>query len=375
MDPRVLIFSQRQISNLVAYCLAYEFEDTLKAVTDATRVDATNFTSIDWSRRAYKMLRMTSGSRDVARRYTPAPRGRIETGGDCDLFFAAFSHVYELYSLAAIPDWRKRSKKAACFITEVWSNMLPSYLIELLADFDHVFIGFNHSVEDVRRICGRPCTYLPLATDVLRFAPASMDAPRAIEVCNIGRRSPVTHKALIEWSDATQAFYYYDTVAAGGSDKKDRTFRVDNPEEHRRMLATLLKNSQFFFANRSYVNRPDFIVGREEISSRFYEGAAAGTVMIGEAPLSDEFKRQFDWEDAVIHVPFDSPGIGRIIADLNASPTRLRAARHANVREAARRHDWLHRIEAMFDTLAIPHTGKMKARSEKLASLSSLVPA
>lgn len=375
MVPRVLIFSQRQISNLVAYCLAYEFEDTMKAVTDATRLDATNFSAIDWSRRAYKMLRMTSGSRDIAQRYTPAPRGRIEVGGDCDLFFAAFSHVYELYSLAAIPDWRKRSKKAACFITEVWSNMLPPYLIELLADFDHVFIGFNHSVDDVRRICGRPCTYLPLATDVLRFAPASLDAPRAIEVCNIGRRSAVTHKALIDWADATQGFYYYDTVAAGGSDKKDRTFRVDNPEEHRRMLATLLKNSRFFFANRSYVNRPDFIVGREEISSRFYEGAAAGTIMIGEAPRSDEFKRQFDWEDAVIHVPFDSPGIGKIIADLEAAPERLRAARRANVREAARRHDWLHRIEAMFDTLAIPRTEKMKTRAEKLASLSSLVAA
>src|SRR5207248_4288889 len=133
--------------------------------------------------------------------------------------------------------------------------------------------------------------------DVLRFAPASPDDPRPIEVCNIGRRSPVTHHALLEHTDRRRTFYYYDTVAASGLDLKHRTFRVDSPHEHRRMLATILRHSQYFIANRSYVNRPEFTAGREEISSRFYEGAAAGTVMMGEAPRAEEFARQFDWPD------------------------------------------------------------------------------
>ena len=161
------------------------------------------------------------------------------------------------------------------------------------------------------RITGRPCSYLPLAVDVLRFAPASPDQPRPIEVCNIGRRSPVTHQALLEDAERRRSFYYYDTVAASGSDLKQRTFRVDNPHEHRIMLATILKHSRYFIANRSHVNNPEFTAGRDEISARFYEGAAAGTVMIGEAPRTEEFKRQFDWPDAVIHLPFDSPDIGR----------------------------------------------------------------
>ena len=145
---------------------------------------------------------------------------------------------------------------------------------------------------------------------------------------------------------AADCFYYYDTVAASGADLKHRTFRVDNPHEHRGMLATLLKHSRYFIANRSYVNKPEFTAGRDEISARFYEGAAAGTVMIGEAPRTEEFKQQFDWPDAVIHLPFDSPDIGRILADLNGDPERLRAVRRNNVREAAQRHDWLHRILA-----------------------------
>jgi hypothetical protein len=160
-------------------------------------------------------------------------------------------------------------------------------------------------------------------------------------------------------------------VAASGADLKNRTFRVDSPDEHRRMLATLLKHSRYFIANRSYVDRPEFTQGREEISARFYEGAAAGTVMIGEAPRTEEFKQQFDWPDAVIHLPFDSPDIGRILADLNGNGERLRAVRHNNLREAARRHDWLHRIQVVFDALGLTPTEKMQARAQRLSQIAS----
>src|SRR5208337_5687920 len=101
------------------------------------------------------------------------------------------------------------------------------------------------------------------------------------------------------------------------------------------------------------------------------EGAAAGTVMIGEAPRTEEFKQQFDWPDAVIHMPFDSPDIGRILADLNGDPERLGEVRRNNVREAAQRHDWLHRILVVFDTLGLAPTEKMRARAKQLDQIAS----
>ena len=317
MQAKVLLLSQRRIADLVAFCIAYEFEDTFAAVTDAQRIDTTDLSGLEFSRRAYKLARLASGSPSVARRLAPYPRSKVVLDNDFELFFPVFSHTYELYSLATIPNWRQRCRRAACYITEVWSDLLPEYLLELLSAFDHVFLGSRHSVQDVARITGRPCTYLPLAVDVPRFTPASLDQPRPIDVCNIGRRSPVTHQVLLEEAERRRSFYYYDTVAASGADLKHRTFRVDSPHEHRRMLATILKHSRYFIANRSYVNRPEFTQGREEISGRFYEGAAAGTVMIGEAPRAEEFERQFDWPDAVIHVPFDCPDIGRILANLD----------------------------------------------------------
>jgi hypothetical protein len=369
VQGKVLLLSQRRIADLVAYCLAYEFEDIFAAVTGAQRIDATDLPAVEFSRRAYKLVRLASGSPRLARRLAPYPRSKVVLERDFEFFFPVFSHTYELYSLATIPNWRQRCRKAACFITE--ANLLPEYLLELLSSFDHIFLGSRHSVQDVARITGRPCTYLPPAVDVPGFAPSSLNQPRPIYVCNIGRRSPVTHQALLEVSERQQLFYYYDTVAASGFDLKQRTFRVDSPHEHRRMLATMLKHSCYYIANRSYVNQPEFTAGRDEISARFYEGAAAGTVMVGEAPRTEEFKRQFDWPDAVIHVPFDSPDIGRILADLSGDSERLRAVRRNNVREAALRHDWLHRIQVVFDTFGLALTEEMQARAQRLNRIAS----
>ena len=368
----VLLLSQRGIADLVAYCLAYEFEDTVESVTYSQRVDVTDRPGLEFSRRAYKLACLASGSPRLARQLAPHPRSRVVLERDFDLFFPMFNNTYELYSLATIPNWRRRCRKAACFITEVWPDWLPGYLIELLSAFDHIFIGCRYSVPDVARLTGRPCTYLPLGVDVPRFAAASVDQPRPIDVCNIGRRSPVTHQALLEVAERQPSFYYhYDTVAASGSDRKDRTFRIDSPHEHRRMLATTLKHSCYYIANRSHVNRPEFTAGRDEISARFYEGAAAGTVMIGEAPRTEEFARQFDWPDAVIHLPFDSSDVGRFLADLNGDCARLRAIRRNNVREAALRHDWLHRIQVVFDALDLAPTEKMQARAQRLEQIAA----
>ena len=336
------------------------------------RIDAIDLSALRFSRRIYKLARLASGSPGLARQIAPQPRNKVVLEQNFELFFPVFNNAHELYSLATIPNWRRSSRKAACFICEVLRpDTLPEYQLEFLSAFDHVFIGTRRSVKSIERLTGRPCTYLPLAVDVTRFAPPSCDQPRPIEVCNIGRRSQITHQALLEDADRRESFYYYDTVVASGVDLKDRTFRVDNPQEHRRMLAGVLKHSRYFIANRGYVNKPEFTAGHDEISARFYEGAAAGTVMIGEPPRTEEFKQQFDWPDAVIDLPFDSPDIGRILADLNGDPERLRAVRRNNVREAAQRHDWLHRIQVVFDTLGLAPTEKMRVRAKRLEQIAS----
>ena len=113
-----------------------------------------DLSALEFSRRAYKLARLASGSPSLARRLAPYPLSKVLLERDFELFFPVFSHTYELYSLATIPNWRQRCRKAACYITEVWSDMLPGYLLELLSAFDHVFLGSRHSVQDVARITG-----------------------------------------------------------------------------------------------------------------------------------------------------------------------------------------------------------------------------
>jgi hypothetical protein len=366
----VLLLSMRRLSRLVAFCQHYELEDVVAEVTGADRVEVGARGALERSRRAYRLARFGTRSRRIARALAPLP-GAVRLERDYELFFPVFNNAYELYALNAVEGWRQRSRKAACFVSEIWRQELPGYLVELLAPFDHVFVGVRHPVEEVARIAGRPCTYLPLAADVLRFAPPPDAAERPIDVCNIGRRSPVTHAALLERARERPFFYYYDTVAASGAGGKQRTFTVDDAAEHRLLLAGLLRRSRYFIANRGRVNEPEFTRGRDEVSGRFYEGAAAGTVMLGEAPRTDEFARQFDWPDAVIPLPFDSPDVGRILDGLDQDPGRLAAIRRDNVAQSALRHDWGRRLRAVYDTLGLAPTRGMLEREQRLDALAA----
>jgi len=360
----VLQLSMRRVARLVGYSIDYEFEDVVAALTGADRVEVDDWPSLEWSRRLYRY------TRHLHRGAVRGPHSRVHLQRDYELFLPVFNHPYELFALAAVPDWRRRCRYAACFLSELWLHRFPRYLLELLAPFDHVFLAVRHPVADLARLLGRPCSYLPLGTDVLRFAPYPHAPERAINVCSIGRRSAVTHAALLQLAADRRFFYYYDTVAASGVDLRQRTFRVQDPREHRLLLASLLQRSRYCFAHRGFVNDPAATQGHDEISSRVYEAAAAGVVMLGEAPRGPDFRAQFDWTDALLPAPFDCPDIARVLQELDADPQRLERIRRENVRQSALRHDWLYRLRDVLATFALPPTAAMQQRSAELETIA-----
>ena len=366
-----LTLSLRRVRRQVAYAMTYEFEDVLAALTGADRVEIDGIERIEHSRRAYRLARLATGSSRAAWRLAPAAP-MVTLTRDYDLFFAVFNHPHDLYVLAAIPDWRKRCRLAVCFIVEPMLATLPDYLLELLADFDHVFIGVRHPVDAIARISGRPCSYLPLAADVLRFAPPQAAPPRSWDVCNVGRRSAVTHAALLDLARDKQISYYFDTIASSGADQRQRTFLVQDPAEHRFMHAMLLQRSRYYLAYRARVNEEGYFAEHQEISGRFYEGIAAGAILLGAPPESEAFERQFDWSDAVVPLPYDSPNPRLVLAALDADPERIERIQRENIRQAALRHDWGHRIGVVFAGLGLPPTPAMHHRARKLAAIAEL---
>jgi hypothetical protein len=212
-----------------------------------------------------------------------------------------------------------------------------------------------------------------MAVDTLRFRPRA-DSPRAIDVCGVGRRSKVTHAALVRLAQTEGLFYFYDTIAQapiGRGQLKQVTFQVTDHREHRLLFSNLLKRSRYFIANRAYADQPSRTGGVDEIAARFYEGAAAGAIMIGEPPQSDDFRDQFGWPDSVVRMPFDAPDVGELIRQLDADPERTARARKHNVANALRRHDWVYRLRTVLETLGLPAPGPLVAREETLRALAA----
>jgi hypothetical protein len=370
-DGHVLILSMRRLATLVAFCILYEFEDSIVDLTGADCVEVGDQQALNFSRRIYKFARMASRSPRVARAVAPKA-ATIALQRDYELFLPILNSTHDLYALASVPDWRSRCRYAACIVNEVWAHLLPEYLLELLSQFDHIFLGTRHCVDDVQRIVGKPCSYLPPGADVLRFSPWPVPPVRSIDVLNIGRRSEITHRALIELAAAREFSYFYDTIEQPGFGAQQRTFHVSDPREHRLLLAQTLQRSRYYITHRARINQPDYTANREEIGGRFYEGVASGAILIGQAPRTAEFQRQFDWPDAVIPVPFDCPDIGRVLTELDDDPERLAVARGRNVHFAARRHDWLYRLQTVFDTFGIRPTPAMQVREQTLAAISDI---
>ncbi len=59
--------------------------------------------------------------------------------------------------------------------------------------------------------------------------------------------------------------------------------------------------------------------------------------MLGEAPRSEEFRRQFDWPDALIHMPFDAPQVGSFLQQLDRERCHAMLIREAKLQALASR--------------------------------------
>jgi len=93
--------------------------------------------------------------------------------------------------------------------------------------------------------------------------------------------------------------------------------------------------------------------------------------MLGEPARTEEFRRHFDWPDAIIPQPFDAPDIAGVLKRLDEDPPRLERIRRDNLQNAALRHDWVYRIRAVFETLGLPPTEAMVAREERLKVIAA----
>jgi hypothetical protein len=372
----ILVLSMRRVADLAAYCLQYEFEDVIVGATGSDRVEPSRLELVEFERKVYKALYSVTSSAPIAMRMAPM-LGGLHLQKTYDLFLPVFNHAYEVFALRAVPGWRKHCRYAACVISEAWESALPEYLLESLASFDHIYLCSN-PVESVARITGRPCSYLPLGIDAVGFCPFPAPPQRSIDVLGIGRRSAVTHAALMKMARERGLFYYYDTIRMSGAGvtnaARQVTFSVMDSAEHRFKLASLLKRSRYYMASRARANEDDPIHA-DELSGRFFEGAASGAIMLGAPPRGGKFLTLFDWPDAVVKMPFDAPHVGDVIAELEGDPERCTRIRRDNMLNALTRHDYAYRLRTILDDAGVAAPPGLTQREARLRELADMVRA
>jgi hypothetical protein len=322
--------------------VGYEFEDVVYRIdnTDIYCLEPTSF--YRFSRRMANRL-TKAGS--PAHFYNPGLR-TVHIDGKYDICLVMCQLISDLFTVNAIKGLREHCGVSVCWLEEAWVGELHKYRrhLKLMEGFDFLFTSCSQSAEAIQEQVKRPCQYLAPGVDALRFCPYPNPPVRSIDVYNMGRRSPVTHAALLDLARQNDFFYIYDTLS-----------RLDTlcPDEHRDLIASICKRSKFFIANAAKIDLADETRGQDEIGYRFFEGAASGTVMVGSPPNNAAFKEFFPWPDAVIRMPFDCPEIGSILLALETQAERLEQIRRAGVVHSLRHHDWAYRWQKILETAGL----------------------
>lgn len=365
-DSRVLIWSLRNVQNFAYNACLYEFEDVIDSTDDVDIIAPPAYGRL--SRLINKVVVMATPKINSLSLSAINPYGSsIDLWYEYEIYFVILDFPWDTASINLLKNWRRRCRFAVCYIIETWSTDLRvlAGFMPFFNQFDLLCVGTHHILPAVSDMADCPCMFLAPGIDTLKFYPGLEASERTIDVCNVGRRSPVTHQALAETAKQQDAFFYYYELATGSLE------RIFNHAAHRTMKANLLKNSRYFIANRLETNCPQPSARDAEIGYCFFEGAAAGTVIIGEPPQGEHFKHYFDWPDAVIPIRLDEPDIASIIQALDAQPEYLRKIRLNNVINALRKHDWVYRWEQILQKLGLPTTKAMAVRQTRLRVLAS----
>ena len=358
--PRILMLSHRNLYERTVWRASFfEFEQILQQI-DCVDVVAPHRKF--WYRNG-KRLALRLGERFK----TPINPGveAVKLNREYDVFFTVCEKASELLHVNAIKGWKDRCKSSFCLLTEFYVRDMAEHrsCLEVLSHFDHVLFMFNTN-EPFQKVIRGTGRYMPAGIDAIRFCPFPDPPVRSIDVLSIGRRSEKTHQALLRLAAEKRFFYIHDTIDS---------LSAYNIAEHRRQVADMAKRTRYFLVNPGKIDRPEETGGQVEFGYRYFEGAAPGTIMIGEIPYNKEFPKIFHWDDVVIRMPFDSEDIGRIIEDLDRQPERQMNIRRNNITQVLMNHDWAHRWETVLGIAGLTPMPALTRRKAELHRLAELV--
>jgi hypothetical protein len=344
---------------------SYEGEDVLAECDDVDLIQ------LKPSRSFALKSRLVGGIvfRDLSRRAVDLNPGLepVRLTKDYDLFVMLCSAWWpDLWYANAVQGWQDRCRTSVCWIDELWLRDARKWRrwLPILNKFDHVVVSISGTAAPLGAALGRPCHEMPGAVDAMRFSPYPRRPRRVVDLYSIGRAVQPIHQRLLKWAEAEDRFYLYDSIA------KIAVADTLGHAQHRNLYANIVKRSRLFAVAPAKVDSPAETQGQVAIGARYFEGAAAGAVLLGQAPDCGAFRRHFDWPDAVVDIRPDGSDAVEVISSLFAEPERMVAMSSRNAAESLRRHDWVYRWKEILGLAGLTPRPAMAAREKRLAELA-----
>ena len=365
-DARICMVSLRGANKHAAWCSNYEFEDVVCGVDDVDLFSLTPAAGHAMRQWFSRRLIWRRGLRRLTPHVNPGVK-TISLTKEYDLFAFVCMTPADLIYLSAVQGWKDRCKTKICFIVEFYSGSVDEYAyhLSLLKDFDHVVLCFSGSVQAVEKAAGRPCHHVPLGVDAFRFSPYPDPPARCLDVYSMGRRIEAAHESLLSIAARKEIFYIYDTLPGVLVQPRDH-------RQHRDLIANCAKRARFFVTYPAKVDTADETRGQSEVGARFFEGAAAGAVLIGQAPTTPAFAKDFGWRDAVVNIGSSEESINAALAGFRAEPWRAEALGRRNAVEALRRFDWGYRWSELLRLASLEPTSCLRERQQQLQYLAAM---
>jgi len=365
LQRKVLLISNHNADRRARNGVCYEFVDVIAGVETATVVApavapaARGTDLIEALRPGRGSLRAILKEIDLVRRGGAIAPVAVAEKHDVCLFVGQF--LRDLVNLRRVHGWRERSTFAAAFIIETWTGSLERHRSELamLDLFDHVFVMNADAVPVLQRYTRTPVAVMNTATDCLHASPVDIDAPRPVDVACIGRRIDVVRDRLRALAETRDLFYVFDIWGGG---------RAIDWAAARAANAGLIRRSRYSIVWDPATTTSKLAVMRSDraLSTRYFESAAGGAILLGSRSMAPAFAETFDWPDAVVEIAPDGSDLEARLDALDRDPARCAAIRQANVVNCLRRHDWVHRWQQVLAVAGLEPTAAHRARLDAL---------
>lgn len=211
-----------------------------------------------------------------------------------------------------------------------------------LPKLDHLFVISPSLAKEVQQLHDIKASFLPLATNT--FPLPQHQTQRSIDILGYGRTNKQVHAQLQQFNQpGSQRFYMHSTFSGA---------EVYDVRDHIGVLNRLLERSKISLCfEGGYLNR---FRGRSPLLYRWFEGWAAGCVIVGKRPLDDGVETLMDWQDSTLDVPGDCNEVIPFFEALLQDESRLQEISRRNYVECRLRHDWRYRLRDLFEKLSLP---------------------